>query len=107
MKLANLFAFNSQEYAAIAKDEEGEENLLPQDLHLLHHPQASRTGVFASHALTFLIAALLSTFMLSTIHQLSSSRPISEPTTTKHLHCGNSTAEARARGCIFDVLTNM
>ncbi|KAF2691802.1 hypothetical protein K458DRAFT_438148 [Lentithecium fluviatile CBS 122367] len=66
---------------------------------------ASRTRAIISYVATFLIAVLLSTVVF-VLHQPSSMNTLSQPT-TKHLNCGNSTAEARAKGCVFDVLTNM
>ena len=105
MAFADFLAWYPSPYAVESKDDEVEENLLPLELHFPDHAGASKIGAIFSHAATFLIAVLLSTVILTT-YRPSSSRPTSEPI-MKHLHCGNSTEEARAQGCVFDVLTNM
>jgi len=94
-------------YTAESKDDDVEESLLasPRERSFQHRPRASRTSIFLSHAATFLVAVLLSMAVLIP-YRLSSITSVTEPR-TKHLHCGNSTAEARAQGCVFDVLTNM
>ena len=107
MAFADFLKLSPSPYAAESKDDEVEESLLPSEPQhsFPHHARASRTRVILSHAATFLIAVLLSTAVLI-MYRPSSFKTTSEPI-TKHLHCGNSTAEARAQGCVFDVLTNM
>lgn len=94
-------------YAAEAKDDEVEESLLPLEPAKLlpYHAPTSRARLILSHAGTFLISMLLSTSIFM-VYRPSAPTTISPPT-TRHLHCGNSTTDARAQGCVFDVLTNM
>ncbi|KAL9085902.1 MAG: hypothetical protein Q9165_007385 [Trypethelium subeluteriae] len=98
---------NPSPYVDKSKDDEAEETLLPlEPQHAFSlNARSSKTRMFLSHAATFLTAVLLSIAVLLLSHPYSS-KATSEPI-TKHLHCGNSTAEARAQGCVFDVLTNM
>lgn len=105
MAVADSSELSPSAYAAGSKDNGAEESLLPSGPPSLTYPRRSRTRAIASHALTCLITVLLWTFILTTFRSLSS-RTTLQPT-TKYLHCGNSTAEARAQGCVFDVLTNM
>ena len=105
MEVANSSELSPSAYAAESKDNEAEETLLPSSPPSLTYPRRSRTRTIGSHILTCLITVLLWTFVLATFRSLSSRTTI-QPT-TKYLHCGNSTAEARARDCVFDVLTNM
>jgi hypothetical protein len=110
MGFANFLKSSPSPYtAAESKDDEvEEESLLPSEPQhsFPHHTRASRTRQILSHAATFLIAVLLSIAFL-TIYRPSSFQTTASEPRTKHLHCGNSTAEARAQGCVFDVLTNM
>ena len=107
MAFADFLKSSTSPYAIESKDDEAEESLLPSERQhsFSRHTQASRTRTIVSHAVTFLIAVLLSTTVLI-LYRPISYKPASEPT-TKHLHCGNSTREAREQGCVYDVLTNM
>lgn len=104
---ADLFKSKISGYASTSKHDEVEEFFLPSE------PQNSSpnsAGCFRtrtliiSHAATFLAAVLLSVAVLLTNSPFSH-HSTTEPR-TRHLHCGNTTAEARAQGCVFDALTN-
>jgi hypothetical protein len=79
--------------------------LHPEQQQLISYERSSRIRFIISHALTFLIAVFLSISLL-TIYQPSSLRPPNPTPQTKLLHCGNTTAEARSLGCIYDPLAN-
>jgi hypothetical protein len=104
---ANFLKSHPSPYAIESKDDEVEESLLPSEpQHVFpNHARASGTHAIVSHVATFILAVLFSSAMFS-LFRPSSLAPASEPI-TKHLHCGNSTEEARTQGCVFDVLTNM
>lgn len=107
MPFANIFKSRPPCVAKSGDDEIRESLLHMESQHAsLHYAQPSRSRVLVSHAATFLVAVLFSTAVLSMYRRPSTSRSTSEPV-TMHLNCGNSTTEARARGCVFDVLTNM
>lgn len=105
MAFASLLKSKPSPYITSMKDE-AEESLLHSELHHspMHPTRTSKARVVASHIATFLIAVLLSTSVFI-IYRPSSSK-LNDPT-LQHLHCGNTTVEARAQGCVFDVLTNM
>lgn len=107
MALTGIFKSSPSPYATESKDDEAGESLLPGEPKdfVSRHERLPRARLVVSHVVTFLIAVLLSTAVF-TILRPTHSQPNAEPI-TKHLHCGNSTAEARSRGCVFDVLTNM
>ncbi|KAF1994326.1 hypothetical protein P154DRAFT_447844 [Amniculicola lignicola CBS 123094] len=49
------------------------------------------------------LLGVVSAVLLLSLGTLAGQRPSS---TKEELHCGNSSTEARARGCVFDLLTN-
>jgi len=76
-----------------------EQNSLP------YHQPITRKYTIISHAATFFTAVLLSTAVV-VVYQQPLFNTTSGPT-TKRLHCGNTTAEARENGCVYDFLSNM
>ncbi|KAH8703040.1 hypothetical protein BGW36DRAFT_422621 [Talaromyces proteolyticus] len=110
MVFAGFMTPGPSPYVPVPEDGEVEKDSLlprsPEQQHWFSHDkQASRTRLLLSHAATFLVAVLLTTIIVIIC------RPFTSKTTTeqrmKYLHCGNSTAEARAQGCVFDLLANM
>ncbi|EEA21605.1 hypothetical protein TMatcc_008971 [Talaromyces marneffei ATCC 18224] len=107
MVFAGFFKSNPLPYTAVSKDEVEADSLLSPPLEGQQpYNRASRTRIILSHAATFLIAVLFTSAILIISHPSSLLKTTAAPK-TKYLHCGNSTAEARAQGCVFDVLTNM
>ncbi|KAH7139069.1 hypothetical protein B0J11DRAFT_575003 [Dendryphion nanum] len=89
------------------KDSDLEESLLPtshQHSQQRQQKAPSLTRQITTHTLTILLTILLTTALLTLIRHPPSTPA---PRKTKHLHCGNSTTQARALNCTFDVLTNM
>lgn len=116
MGFADILKSNTSRYTAASKDDdEVEKSLLAAELQhrstssLQHKIRASNSTAHAilSHSITFLVAVLISILIILVSRPSVAATKTNPEPRTKHLHCGNSTTEARALGCVFDVLTNM
>ena len=104
MRGVNIPSRRMEEYKVSPQESQpflGEINQPPQNPHSLYR-------ILSFHVLTIIITSTIWMLVIRSISLGSgSTKPTHHHPQTKILHCGNSTAEARALGCEYDVLPNL